>query len=208
MRASFVFSMAVVVATLGIVPASAQQHDRKAQIDELECQLVDCEDPAVKPEAPTTGSEGRRHVPQLKGVDWAEESGGGSTPATVSKPAPIRPRRHPAPTGVAVLRVAFELGSARLTPDGVSGADDFLEVLNRPRAQGKRFLIAGHTDSSGPRSLNIQLSRMRARAVADYLIAHGVDASRLDVRGYGPDAPLPGKARSDPANRRVEVRVR
>jgi outer membrane protein OmpA-like peptidoglycan-associated protein len=36
----------------------------------------------------------------------------------------------------------------------------------------------------------------------------GVPRSRIEVRGYGPDRPLPGTARTSPQNRRVEaVRV-
>ena len=46
-------------------------------------------------------------------------------------------------------------------------------------------------------------SRRCDKAVADYLVAQGIDSARLEVRGYGYDRPLPGRRASDGANRRV-----
>jgi flagellar motor protein MotB len=69
-----------------------------------------------------------------------------------------------------------------------------------------RFRIEGHTDSDGDESYNQQLSEDRAAAVKDVLIQSGVDASRLESRGYGESKPVDenstpeGKAN----NRRVE----
>ena len=77
----------------------------------------------------------------------------------------------------------------------------------RPELLDKRFLIEGHTDSVGNRVANTDLSRRRAKAVADYLNAAGVDRTRLEVRGMGFKAPLPGRRTSDPANRRVEAEL-
>ena len=49
--------------------------------------------------------------------------------------------------------------------------------------------IGGHTDSSGSQSHNLLLSQKRAKAVYDYLILHGIDASRLSYKGYGAESP-------------------
>ena len=45
--------------------------------------------------------------------------------------------------------------------------------------------IKGYTDSVGEASTNLSVSRKRARAVKNYLIARGVDASRIFAEGYG-----------------------
>ena len=45
--------------------------------------------------------------------------------------------------------------------------------------------IAGHTDRAGTIKYNIDLSRKRAQAVANYLIENGIKQERLLVRGYG-----------------------
>lgn len=101
------------------------------------------------------------------------------------------------------LMLTFELNSANMTPAAEARARTFAHALMMEELRGKRFMIAGHTDTRGSRAVNIDLSRRRAQAVADYLIAQGVDRSRVEVKGVGPDQPLPGRAGE--ANRRVEA---
>jgi outer membrane protein OmpA-like peptidoglycan-associated protein len=70
-----------------------------------------------------------------------------------------------------------------------------------------RFLIEGHTDSTGSVEANNELSLRRAISVRDYLISQGVAASSTDAAGLGPSRPIAdnetaeGRAR----NRRVEI---
>jgi OmpA-OmpF porin, OOP family len=66
--------------------------------------------------------------------------------------------------------------------------------------------IEGHTDASGPVDHNLDLSDRRARAVRRWLVERGgIDAGRLEAKGYGPSKPIAdnvtkeGKAK----NRRV-----
>ena len=69
-----------------------------------------------------------------------------------------------------------------------------------------RVEIGGHTDSTGDEAYNLDLSRSRAEAIMAYLIEHGVEASRLEARGYGELYPIEDND-SDAgkqANRRVE----
>jgi outer membrane protein OmpA-like peptidoglycan-associated protein len=71
------------------------------------------------------------------------------------------------------------------------------------------FVVEGHTDSTGSASLNEKLSAKRANAVKDYLVKNGIDASRLDAKGYGPSQPIDtNDTRAGRANnRRVEIKV-
>lgn len=70
--------------------------------------------------------------------------------------------------------------------------------------------IGGHTDSTGSREYNLDLSRRRAKSVRDYLVGKGIAEDRVSTRGYGPDQPIAtnetteGRAR----NRRIEFTVR
>lgn len=71
-----------------------------------------------------------------------------------------------------------------------------------------RIEIGGHTDDVGSRSYNQDLSLQRAQAVRDWLVAHGIEASRLEVRGYGSSQPrVPNTDDASRArNRRIELR--
>ncbi|MCP4567049.1 MAG: OmpA family protein [FCB group bacterium] len=71
-----------------------------------------------------------------------------------------------------------------------------------------RLSIEGHTDSDGSEAHNSELSHNRSKAAVDYLIQkYGVDADRLEARGWGESKPIDtndspeGKAN----NRRVEL---
>jgi outer membrane protein OmpA-like peptidoglycan-associated protein len=45
--------------------------------------------------------------------------------------------------------------------------------------------IASHTDARAPYDYNIRLSQKRAQSVVDWLVAHGIERSRLKPKGYG-----------------------
>ena len=118
------------------------------------------------------------------------------------------PAARPAPTPGAAradLMLTFEYNSAAMTKSAETRARGFAQALMMPELKDKRFLIEGHTDARGSREVNIDLSRRRAQTVADFLVAQGVERSRVEVKGVGPDEPLPGRAASAEANRRVEA---
>lgn len=101
----------------------------------------------------------------------------------------------------------FNTGSAQLYPGGRDKLRQFASVLNRyPRTVVQ---VVGHTDSRGSEQSNLDLSRRRAQAVADELVASGVARQRLSTRGLGESSPVnsndtpEGRAQ----NRRVEVIV-
>ena len=86
------------------------------------------------------------------------------------------------------------------------------EVGDSIKAKGAKVVdidIVGHTDSTGPADYNQGLSERRAQAVADYIIAEGIDASIIDVTGDGENNPIAtndtreGRAE----NRRVDINV-
>ncbi len=52
-----------------------------------------------------------------------------------------------------------------------------------------RIQLSSHTDCRASDSYNELLSQRRAQAAVDYLIARGIDASRLTAKGYGESQP-------------------
>ena len=103
-------------------------------------------------------------------------------------------------------RVNFEFDSAKLTPDSTAFLNEAVQILKRH--SDLKVEIAGHTDSVGNDDYNMGLSKRRAQAVADYLIANGATAANIFVKGYGETDPVAdnGTAEGRAANRRVELR--
>ena len=72
-----------------------------------------------------------------------------------------------------------------------------------------RVVIHGHTDSQGPYHHNVDLSKRRAKAVKRYMVEQGIDESRIETDGFGPDQPIDtnetpvGRAK----NRRIEFQI-
>jgi len=69
--------------------------------------------------------------------------------------------------------------------------------------------IAAYTDSNGSDAYNLALSDRRAASVRDYLVSHGINASRLTSKGYGKMHPVATNATKEgrAKNRRVALRV-
>lgn len=103
------------------------------------------------------------------------------------------------------VTIGFALGSAEMTAEGRAQADLVAKSLSGPKLSGSRFVIAGHTDAIGSREYNLKLSEERAQAVTAYLTSQGVEPTRLEAKGYGFDQPLPGRPKTSPANRRVQI---
>jgi outer membrane protein OmpA-like peptidoglycan-associated protein len=72
-----------------------------------------------------------------------------------------------------------------------------------------RVEISGHTDSNGGYEHNVDLSQRRSESVKQYLVDNGIDASRIETRGAGPNEPI--DTNDTPAgraeNRRIEVKI-
>ena len=103
-------------------------------------------------------------------------------------------------------RVNFEFDSAKLTTGSTTSLDEAVKILKRH--SDLKVEIAGHTDSIGNDDYNMGLSKRRAQAVADYLIANGATAANIFVKGYGETDPVAdnGSEAGRAANRRVELR--
>jgi len=107
-------------------------------------------------------------------------------------------------SAVKVLPIVFAPGSAVFETGSREALDRLGEILRRCRSG--RIEIGGHTDSQGSKGLNQRLSRARAEAVLDALIARRVPLDRLAAQGYGEEQPVAsneteaGRAR----NRRIE----
>lgn len=104
--------------------------------------------------------------------------------------------------------INFDTSKAEVKSDSFGVLDQVVAML-RAHPEVKRVRIEGHTDSAGSASFNRTLSQRRAAAVVSYLISKGIDRSRLEAAGYGPERPIATNATplGRAKNRRVEFTV-
>ena len=104
--------------------------------------------------------------------------------------------------------VPFQFDKYSLSSDAKEDLDKLADGVKAD----KRYFIAveGYTDSTGSRAYNTVLSRRRADAVVEYLVAkHDIPIYRIHMIGLGSEKPIE-EAHNRAArakNRRVEVKV-
>ena len=104
------------------------------------------------------------------------------------------------------IQFAFDKAEILSVSDGLLG-----EVANAIKAHPeiKKLGIHGHTDGEGENAYNQSLSDRRAQAVKTWLVAHGVEAARLESKGFGESKPIAdnGTPEGREKNRRVEFLI-
>jgi peptidoglycan-associated lipoprotein len=94
--------------------------------------------------------------------------------------------------GTASDTVYFETDSYALT-------DNAQAELQRQAAwlhayPSRTFTVEGYADERGTREYNLGLGERRANSVASYLVALGIDKSRISIISYGKERPLCSEA--------------
>jgi len=112
------------------------------------------------------------------------------------------------PEIITLKGVYFATNSADLTAASTATLNHAVAALNK--RSGISVEVAAHTDSRGKDTYNMALSSRRAKSVLNYLVSHGIAASRLSSHGYGETQPVAdnGTAAGRAKNRRVELRIR
>ncbi len=144
-------------------------------------------------------ADGEDACPADKGIGTADAQTRGC-PATV---------RVQGTQIVLLQQIRFVEGSNELAEESTAILRDVVHVLGE-HPEIARVAVDGHTDNVGSEAVNIELSQRRAVAVARWLLQHGIDARRIETRGFGPRRPIStndteeGRAQ----NRRVEFQIR
>ncbi len=94
----------------------------------------------------------------------------------------------------------FATGKAEVA----TNAKSLLADLIKAGKEGKKLVVSGYTDSTGDAAANAELSKKRAEAVRDFLVAQGVSADNIELRK--PESTTAAQG-NNAAGRRVEVKV-
>jgi len=108
---------------------------------------------------------------------------------------------------VRINNIFFNKKTAELLPESFPELCRFVEFLKINKKI--KIEIAGHTDNKGDPNDLLKLSQDRAQSVADYIIAKGIKADRIVVKGYGKTQPMAFNNDEDgrEMNRRIEFKV-
>ncbi|WP_316796271.1 OmpA family protein [Pedobacter agri] len=103
----------------------------------------------------------------------------------------------------AISNLEFDLGKSTIRSKSYASLNRVAGLLVEKNFSLK---LAGHTDNTGGRELNLRLSKERAESVKAYLVSQSANASRIEATGYGPDQPISTNktAAGRQENRRVE----
>lgn len=101
----------------------------------------------------------------------------------------------------------FETGKAIIQKESFKSLDELVVLLNAKPSY--RIYIAGHTDNVGKKNFNIKLSKDRAKAVREYLLANKINKNRIKIEGFGEARPIASNDTPEgrQKNRRVEFRI-
>jgi outer membrane protein OmpA-like peptidoglycan-associated protein len=147
--------------------------------------------------------------------DIQKPKGTWQVPGQIQKPGDIQKVKEQCRSRYLVASdTLFDFDKSNLTP----AAEKVLSSLGPMiQKEGQHPIsIEGYTDSIGGDSYNQALSERRARAVEDWLTAHGfLKASATSIQGYGKNKPLAPNTKPDGSdnpegrqkNRRVEIVV-
>ena len=101
----------------------------------------------------------------------------------------------------------FDVNKAELKQASKDNLTKLAGILNK--YPDTEILLEGHTDSTGSEEWNLELSKLRAQSVENYLAGKQVMESRFTDMGYGESQPIASNetAAGRSANRRVEVAI-
>ncbi len=140
-------------------------------------------------------------------------------PAPAPEPAPApapAPACKPSTETITVsAEKLFGFDKASLKEEGKAALDEAAAKI-KANPEIKAVIVTGHTDRIGSDAYNQKLSERRAKQVADYLVAQGVDSSIITAEGKGETQPVV-ECKGNKAtkkliqclqpNRRVEIRA-
>lgn len=107
----------------------------------------------------------------------------------------------------ALLEIHFAVNKDIIRPHSLPKVEEFATFLRSNK--GSHIKIIGHTDSDGSTSHNLDLSKRRARSVANKLRALGISPTRLSSKGMGESSPIASNATvaGKSKNRRIVAKI-
>ncbi len=84
--------------------------------------------------------------------------------------------------------IHFDLDKSNIRSDDMGALDRKVAILQAN--PDLKIRIGGHCDERGSDEYNLALGNRRAQAAKQYLVSHGIDASRIETQSWGEEKPL------------------
>jgi peptidoglycan-associated lipoprotein len=84
--------------------------------------------------------------------------------------------------------IHFDYDQSNVRPDDAGTLDQKVAILQAN--PDLRIRVHGHCDERGSDEYNLALGNRRAQAAKQYLVSHGIDASRIETQSWGEERPL------------------
>jgi peptidoglycan-associated lipoprotein len=84
--------------------------------------------------------------------------------------------------------IHFDLDKSNIRSDDMGALDQKVAILQANA--DLRIRVGGHCDERGSDEYNLALGNRRAQAAKQYLVSHGIDASRIETQSWGEERPL------------------
>jgi OmpA-OmpF porin, OOP family len=128
-----------------------------------------------------------------------------------SKVEPVPSKRPPAAPQLLklpqlVAEIQFDEDAAVVRPESYRLLGRIADTLTHPSLLGYKFLIVGHTPSTGRRDHNLTLSQRRADVIRDVLVnTFKLSSKRLQAIGLGEEQLLDRARPTAPVNAQVDL---
>jgi peptidoglycan-associated lipoprotein len=84
--------------------------------------------------------------------------------------------------------IHFDYDKSNIRGDDMGALDQKVAILQAN--PDLRIRVGGHCDERGSDEYNLALGNRRAQAAKQYLVSHGIDASRIETQSWGEERPL------------------
>jgi len=86
------------------------------------------------------------------------------------------------------VTIHFDLDRSNIRSDDMGALDQKVAILQAN--PDLRIRVGGHCDERGSDEYNLALGNRRAQSTKQYLVSHGIDASRIETQSWGEERPL------------------
>uniref|UniRef100_UPI003F4C5996 OmpA family protein n=1 Tax=Brachyspira catarrhinii TaxID=2528966 RepID=UPI003F4C5996 len=104
--------------------------------------------------------------------------------------------------------ILFDTDSYTLKSEAKNTIDNVIKAIKETYPD-REIIVEGHTDNTGQKEYNQQLSEKRAKSVADYMLPN-LDHDKLSYKGFADDEPIASNDTADGRrkNRRVDIIIK